>query len=124
MDFFLLFILTSLSGLLIFLSVVAIQEIYLNSRTDFAYDYNVLFLESIKDLSRKAPLENLDLLNMEASLISKEWLSLKFMALEDKILLLRAGHSPKEARKALKQFGRESLTTHAYLRTGIQQSNV
>lgn len=55
--------------------------------------------------------------------LTKEWLKVRRLTPEQKLLTLQAGYSPSEAHKAYKQLGEEGLHAHIYLATG-KQTNV
>lgn len=123
MDFLSMFIIVTCSAILVLLAAIALNETLANSRSRFGESYSILWAESLKDLSRTLTIREPSLLSTKVSYLRDEWLSVRFMSLEDKVLLLRAGHSPKEAHRALRKFGREALAAQVYLRTGIQQVN-
>lgn len=47
--------------------------------------------------------------------MTKQWLKLRFMKIEDKILAAKAGLTPENARKAFRKLGKDAISTQAHL---------
>lgn len=91
---------------------------YRLANSSFTYEETLVALwkEVRQSILLEVGVNRIDLMDIRIAEIRDAWMNLKFISLEDRILLVRAGYAPKEARKALRKFSREELKAQAYLR--------